>query len=159
LLTIRLPAALAKLAPGKYEIEFKLKSYNYKDAAETMSTGKFVLVMDAGAKAWYAKNEKDAYEALTKRGVTTVIASERDVAMGVVGGTNVITLVNNCGKSVWLRKASGSDKREYRLAPGQDMKYDRDTGYLEEWNFTTQRWGMLTKVWEPDSTGKAKICQ
>ena len=124
-----------------------------------MSTGKFVLVMDAGAKAWYAKNEKDAYEALTKRGVTTVIASERDVAMGVVGGTNVITLVNNCGKSVWLRKASGSDKREYRLAPGQDMKYDRDTGYLEEWNFTTQRWGMLTKVWEPDSTGKAKICQ
>lgn len=159
LFAIRLPAALAKLPEGTHEIEFRMKSYNYKDAAEAMSTGKFMLIVEAGARAWYQKNEKEAYDAFTKRGVTTVIASERDLAMGVIGGTAVITLFNNCGTSVWLRKALGSDKREYRLAPGQEMKYDRNSGGLEEWNFKTLRWGALNRVWEPDASGKAKICK
>lgn len=159
LFSTRLPAALAKLPEGIYEIDFKLKSYNYKDASEPMATGKFKLLIEAGAKAWYQKNEKDSYDALTKRGVTGVVVSERDVAMGVVGGSNVITLVNNCGRHVWLRKATGSDKREYRLAPGQEMKYDRDSGYLEEWNFGTKKWTTVSTVWAPDASGKAKICK
>jgi hypothetical protein len=156
---IRLPAALAALPEGSHEIEFKAKSYNYKDAAEPFATGKFTLVIVPGANAWYKKNEKDSYDAMTKRGVTTVIASERDVAMGVVGGTDVVTLVNNCGRSVWMRKASGSDKREYRLAPGQEMKYDRDGRYLEEWNFGTKKWNMVTRVFSTGPDGKANICK
>jgi len=158
LFSTRLPAALAKLPEGKHEIEYKVKSYNFKDAAESMAEGKFTLVIEVGAQAWYKKNEKESYDAFTKRGVTTVDVSERDLAMGVVGGKNVMTLINNCGKSVWLRKLAGSDKTEYRLSPGQDMKYDRDTGYLEEWNFTTQKWNTVSKIWEPDSKGKANIC-
>lgn len=159
LFSTRLPAALAKLPEGTHEIEYVVKSYNYKDASEAMASGKFTLVIESGASAWYKKNEKDSYDSMTKRGVSSVIASERDVAMGVVGGKSVVTLVNNCGRSVWLRKASGSDKREYRLSPGQDMKYDRDSGYLEEWNFGTKKWNTVTKVFEADSSGKAQICK
>lgn len=159
LFAYRLPAALANLAPGTHEIEFKLKSYNFKDGNDVLAASKFTLTIEAGASAWYKKNEKDAYDAFGKRGVTTVIASERDVALGVVGGKNVITLVNNCGRSVWMRKALGSDKREYRLAPGQEMKYDADGGYLEEWNFGTKKWNTVTKVWEPGPNGKANICK
>lgn len=158
LFAIRLPAALAKLPIGSHEIEFDLKSYNYRDATESIAKGKFTLVIGSEARAFYAKNEKDSYEAMTKRGVSTVTASARDVAMGVVGGTSVITLINNCGKSVWLRKSLGSDKSEYRLAPGQTMKYDRDGGYLEEWNFGTKKWSTLAKVFEADASGKANIC-
>jgi hypothetical protein len=158
LFAIRLPAALAKLSAGSHEIEFDFKSYNYKDAGESIAKGKFTLVIAADAKAFYAKNEKDSYDAMTKRGVSTVIASSRDVAMGVVGGTSVITLVNNCGRNVWLRKALGSDKTEYRLRPDQTMKYDRDSGYLEEWNFGTKKWGTLNKVFEADASGKSNIC-
>jgi len=58
-----------------------------------------------------------------------------------------------------MRKASGSDKTEYRLSPGQTMRYDRDGGYLEEWNFGTKRWTTVTKVWSPGPDGKANICQ
>lgn len=158
LFSTRLPASLAKLPEGSHEIEYKVKSYNYKDATESLAEGKFTLIIEAGAQAWFKKNEKDSYDAFTKRGVTTVDASARDVAMGVVGGKNVITLVNNCGKSVWMRKLGGSDKTEYRLAPGQEMKYDRDTGYLEEWNFTTKKWNTVSKIWEPGANGKANIC-
>lgn len=158
LFAIRLPGALAKLPAGSHEIDFDLKSYNYKDAGESIAKGKFTLVIAADAKAFYAKNEKDSYDAMTKRGVSTVTASARDVAMGVVGGTNVISLVNNCGRSVWMRRASGPDKTEYRLSPGQSMKYDRDSGYLEEWNFGTKKWNIVSKVWAADSTGKANIC-
>lgn len=158
LFSTRLPAALAKLPEGTHEIEYFVKSYNYKDAAEAMAKGKFTLVIESGARAWYLKNEKDSYDSLTKRGVSSVIASSRDVAMGVVGGTSVVTLVNNCGRSVWLRKSLGSDKREYRLSAGEEMKYDRDSGYLEEWNFGTKKWSTVTKVFQADSTGKAKIC-
>lgn len=158
LFSIRLPASLAKLPEGKHEIEYKVKSYNYKDANESMAEGKFTLVIETGAQAWFKKNEKDSYDAFTKRGVSTVDVSERDLAMGVVGGKNVITLVNNCGKSVWMRKLGGSDKTEYRLANGQEMKYDRGTGYLEEWNFTTQKWNTISKIWEPGANGKANIC-
>ena len=158
LFAIRLPAALAKLPAGSHEIDFDLKSYNYKDAGESIAKGTFTLVIGVDAKAFYAKNEKDAYDSMTKRGVSTVTASARDVAMGVVGGTNVITLVNNCGRGVWMRKALGSDKTEYRLGPGQSMKYDRDGGYLEEWNFGTKKWNTVSKVWTADATGKANIC-
>ncbi len=158
LFAIRLSAVLAKLPAGPHEIEFNFKSYNYKDAAESIAKGTFTLVIGADAKAFYAKNEKDSYDSLTKRGVSTVTVSSRDVAMGVVGGTSVITLVNNCGRSVWLRKALSSDKTEYRLAPGQDMKYDRDSGYLEEWNFKTLKWGTVSRVWSADQNGKANIC-
>lgn len=159
LFSTRLPAALAKLPAGSHEIEIQVKSYNYKDATEAIATGKFTLVIGADAKAWYQKNEKDSYDAMTKRGVTTVDVSARDAAMGVVGGRNVVTLINNCGRSVWMRKALGSDKREYRLAPGQEMKYDRDGGSLEEWNFGTSKWTLVTKDWEPGQNGKANICQ
>lgn len=158
LFAIRLPGALAKLSVGSHEIDFDLKSYNYKDAAESISKGKFTVTITAESKAFYAKNEKDSYDSMTKRGVSTVTTSARDYAMGVVGGKSVITLVNNCGRSVWMRKASGSDKTEYRLSPGQTMKYDRDGGYLEEWNFGTQKWNTVTKVWTADATGKANIC-
>ncbi|MFZ1700647.1 MAG: hypothetical protein WBO10_00790 [Pyrinomonadaceae bacterium] len=158
LFAIRLPGALGKLSAGSHEIEFDLKSYNYKDAGESIAKDKFTLTIGADAKAFYAKNEKDSYDAMTQRGVSTVTASARDVAMGVVGGTSVITLVNNCGRSVWLRKALGSDKAEYRLSAGQTMKYDRDSGYLEEWNFGTKKWATVSKVWSADSTGKANIC-
>lgn len=158
LFAIRLPAALAKLPAGSHEIEFNFKSYNYKDAGESIAKGKFTLVIGPDAKAFYANNEKDSYDAMTKRGVSLVTASARDVAMGVVGGTSVVTLVNNCGRSVWLRKALGSDKTEYRLSPGQTMKYDRDSGYLEEWNFGTRKWATVTKIWSADPTGKANIC-
>jgi len=158
LFAIRLPGALAKLPAGNHEITFDLKSYNYKDNSESIAKGKFTLTIEADAKAFYSKNEKDSYESMTKRGVSTVTASARDVAMGVVGGTSVVTLVNNCGRSVWMRKALGSDKTEYRLSPGQTMKYDRDGGYLEEWNFGTKKWNTVSKVWEADATGKANIC-
>lgn len=158
LFAIRLSGALAKLPVGSYEIAFDLKSYNYKDAGESIAKGKFTLVIGSDAKAFYAKNEKDSYDSMTKRGVSTVTASARDVAMGVIGGTNVVTLVNNCGRSVWMRKASSSDKTEYRLSSGQTMKYDRDSGYLEEWNFKTLKWATVSKVWSADSTGKANIC-
>lgn len=158
LFSTRLPAALSKLPAGTHEITFDFKSYNYKNPAESIAKGKFSLTIGPEAKAIYAKNEKESYDAMTKRGVTTVNASARDVAMGVVGGTNVITLVNNCGRSVWMRKALGSDKTEYRLAAGQTMKYDREGGYLEEWNFGTSKWTLVSKVWTADATGKANIC-
>ncbi len=159
LFAFRLPAVLADLPAGTHEIEFKLKSYNYKDAGEVMASGKFTLVTDAGARAWYKANEKDSYTALSQRGVTAVVVSERDAALGVVGGKSVVTLVNNCGRSVWMRKSGSSDKREYRLAPGQEMKYDRDGGYLEEWNFGTKKWTTVTKVFAPNAAGKANICK
>lgn len=158
LFAIRLSGALAKLRVGSHEIAFDFKSYNYKDAGESIAKGKFTLVVRPDAKTFFAKNEKDSYDSMTKRGVSTVTASSRDVAMGVVGGTSVITLVNNCGRSVWMRKASSSDKTEYRLSSGQTMKYDRDSGYLEEWNFKTLKWGTVSTVWSADSTGKANIC-
>jgi len=60
---------------------------------------------------------------------------------------------------VWLHKEVGSDKREYRLASGDEMKYDRNIGYLEERNFKTQKWGTVSKVLEPDAVGKVKICK
>lgn len=159
LFSTRLPAELAKLPEGRHEIELQLKSYNFKDATEVMAKGTFTLVIAGGARAWYQKNGNEAFEAMAKRGVTSVNVSARDAAMGVVGGTSVITLVNNCGRSVWMRKASGSDKTEYRLSPGQTMRYDRDGGYLEEWNFGTKRWTTVTKVWSPGPDGKANICQ
>lgn len=158
LFAIRLPGALSKLPAGSHEIDFDLKSYNYKDAAESIAKGKFTLMITAESKAFYAKNEKDSYDSMTKRGVSTVTTSSRVYAMGVVGGKSVITLVNNCGRSVWMRKASGSDKTEYRLSPGQSMKYDRDGSYLEEWNFGTKKWNTVSKVWTADATGKANIC-
>lgn len=159
LFAFRLPAVLAKTAPGSYEIEFVLKSYNFKDAGEPLAKGSFKLTIGAGSSAWFKTNEKDSYDALSARGVKGIVVSERDIQMGAVGGTNVITLVNNCGRSVWLRKASGSDKREYRLAPKQEMRYDRDAGYLEEWNFGTKKWTTVTKVWAPGPNGKANICK
>lgn len=159
LFATRIGSEFGKLTPGRHEIEFRLKSYNYKDGSENMAVGKFTLIVEAGAAAWYKKNAAESYDAMVKRGVTTVTASARDIAMGVVGGTSVITLVNNCGRSVWLRKALGSDKTEYRLSPGQSMKYDRDSGYLEEWNFGTRKWNTVTKVWTPGPDGKANICQ
>lgn len=158
LFAVRLPATLAKLSDGKHEIEYKLNSYNFKDGSEPVAVGKFTLLIQSGAKVWYAQNEKDAMAGFSKRGITSVNVSARDAAMGVVGGTSVVTLVNNCGKSVWLRKAIGSDKTEYRLSPGQTMKYDRDSGYLEEWNFGTKKWNTVTKVWNSDANGKANIC-
>lgn len=158
LFSTRLPAVLAKLPEGNHEIEFKLKSYEFKDGNELLVTGKFTIIIESGSRAWYQQNEKDAMAAFSKRGINSVVVSERDYAMGVVGGTSVVTLVNNCGKSVWLRKAIGSDKTEYRLAPGQTMKYDRDSGYLEEWNFGTKKWATVSKIWEPDTSGKANIC-
>lgn len=158
LFSVRLPASLAKLPEGSHEIEVKVKSYEFKNGDEMMATGKFTLVIQPGARAWYVQNEKDTMAAFSKRGITSVDVSARDYAMGVVGGTSVITLVNNCGRSVWMRRALGSDKTEYRLAPGQTMKYDRDSGYLEEWNFGTKKWNTVSKIWTSDSTGKANIC-
>jgi hypothetical protein len=158
LFSVRLPASLAKLPEGSHEIEVKVKSYEFKNGDEMMATGKFTLVIQPGARAWYVQNEKDTMAAFSKRGITSVNVSARDYAMGVVGGTSVITLVNNCGRSVWMRRALGSDKTEYRLAPGQTMKYDRDSGYLEEWNFGTKKWNTVSKIWAADSTGKANIC-
>ncbi|HRH46721.1 MAG TPA: hypothetical protein PKY82_34065 [Pyrinomonadaceae bacterium] len=158
LFSTRLPASFAKLPEGNHEIEFKLKSYEFKDGKELLASGKFTIIIESGSRAWYQQNEKDAMAAFSKRGINSVVVSERDYAMGVVGGTSVVTLINNCGKSVWLRKAIGSDKTEYRLAPGQTMKYDRDSGYLEEWNFGTKKWSIVSKIWEPDSTGRANIC-
>lgn len=157
LFSTRLPAALAKLAPGKHEIEFQLKSYGYKDASESMATGKFSILIESGAKAWFQQNERDSYDALTKRGVHGTVVSSRDIAMGATSA-NAITLVNNCGSSVWLRKSLGSDKTEYRLSPNQEMRYDPDAGYLEQWNFKTLKWNTVTKVWQPNAAGKAMIC-
>lgn len=158
LFAIRLPLSFAKLPDGKHEIEYKLNSYNYKDGSEPVAVGKFTLSIESGAKSWYAQNGKDAMTAFSNRGITSVNVSARDAAMGVVGGTSIVTLVNNCGKSVWMRKAIGFDKTEYRLSPGQTMKYDRDSGYLEEWNFGTKKWNTVTKIWTTDASGKANIC-
>lgn len=158
LFSVRLPASLAKLPEGKHEIEFKLKSYEYKNGDEPLATGKFTLSVESGSTSWFKQNEKDAMAAFSKRGITSVDVSARDAAMGVVGGTSVITLVNNCGKSVWLRKANSSDKTEYRLAPGDTMRYDRDGSNLEEWNFGTQKWSGVTKVWTVNTNGRANIC-
>lgn len=158
LFAVRLPASFAKMPVGKHEIEYKLNSYNYKDANEPLAAGKFILNIENGAQAWYLQNEKETMAAFSKRGITSVNVSVRDAAMGVVGGTSVITLVNNCGRSVWLRKALGSDKTEYRLSAGQTMKYDRDSGYLEEWNFGTRKWNTVSKIWTADASGKANIC-
>lgn len=158
LFSVRLPASLAALPEGRHEIEMKITSFNFKDGAEPLAAGNFVLVVEAGARAWYQQNSKDVMAAFSKRGITSVDVSERDAAMGVVGGKDVITLVNNCGRSVWMRKATGSDKREYRLAPGQTMLYDRDGSALEEWNFGTQKWNLVTRAFSADTGGKANIC-
>ncbi|MBK9767565.1 MAG: hypothetical protein IPP63_11400 [Chloracidobacterium sp.] len=52
--------ALAKLPVGSHEIAFDFKSYNYKDAGESIAKGKFTLVVRPDAKTFFAKNEKDS---------------------------------------------------------------------------------------------------
>lgn len=146
-----MPLGLSKLSPGTHEIQLKVKSGAYKDGSEYLATGKFTLTVDANGQAWYQKNEKDSRNAQVRKGSSAKVESYTETS-------SVITLVNNCGRSVWLRYALGSDKTEYRLGPGQTMKYNTDYGYLEEWNFGTKKWTTVKTMFKTDANGKANIC-
>ncbi len=47
---------------------------------------------------------------------------------------------NNCGRTVWLRQ---DDYKEYYLYPGDQGKFDRNNGYMEQWNFGTWEWNSV----------------
>lgn len=148
-----MPMALSRLSEGSHEMELKVKSYAYQDGASYIATGKFRLNVESGAQAWYQKNEKDARNAQLRKG------SSANILSASVETSGVITLVNNCKRNVWLRFALGSDKTEYRLGPGQTMRYNTDYGYLEEWNFGTRRWGTVKTMFSADKNGRANICK
>lgn len=148
-----MPLGLAKLSPGTHEIQLKIKSGAYKDGNDYLATGKFNLTVDATGQAWYQKNEKDSREAQLRKGSSAKILAPSTTA------TSIVTLVNNCGRSVWLRYALGSDKAEYRLSAGQTMRYNSDYGYLEEWNFGTQKWKTVSQMFSADASGKSNICK
>ncbi len=44
---------------------------------------------------------------------------------------------NNCGRVVWLRQ---DNYKEYYLYSGDEGRFDRARGYLEQWNFGTRKW-------------------
>lgn len=146
-----MPLGLSKLSPGTHEIELKVKSGAYRDGGAYLATGKFTLTVAADGQAWYQKNEKEARDAQIRRGSTAKVTSYTQTSP-------IVTLVNNCGRSVWLRYASGSDKTEYRLSAGQTMRYNSDHGYLEQWNFGTRKWNTVTNMFRADANGRANIC-
>lgn len=74
------------------------------------------------------------------------------------GGPQIVTFVNNCKMTVWLRKCIGSDKREYRLSPGATMQYDLNDSYLEQWNFSTGKWGSISYKGVTDGS-KINVCK
>lgn len=74
------------------------------------------------------------------------------------GGPQIVTFVNNCKMTVWLRKNIGSDKREYRLSSGSTMQYDLNDGYLQQWNFSTGKWGSIGYKGVTDGS-KINICK
>lgn len=149
-----MPLGLAKLNPGTHEIQLKIKSWLYKDGTGYLAIGKFNLTVEAGGQAWYQKNSKEGRDAQLRKGSSAKILSPSTTTSAVV------TLFNNCGKSVWLRYALGSDKSEYRLGLGKTMKYNSDNGYLEEWNFGTKKWTTVKTMFAaPDKNGRSNICQ
>lgn len=148
-----MPMGLSKLSEGTHEIQLKVKSYAYKDGNDYLATGKFNLTVESGGQAWYKKNEQDSRDAQLRKGSSAKILSASTT------GSSTVTLVNNCGRSVWLRFALGSDKAEHRLSPGQTMKYNSDYGYLEEWNFSTRRWTTVKNMFAADKNGRANICK
>lgn len=75
------------------------------------------------------------------------------------GGPDVVTLVNNCSRTVWLRKSIGSDKAEVRIPPGGTFKYDTNDGYLEQWNFGTLRWMSTQNFFTNRQGDKVNICK
>ncbi len=147
-----MPKGLGKLNEGTHEIQLKVKSYAYKDGGDYLAMGKFNLSVESGAQVWYQKNEQAARDAQLRKG------SSANILSASTTGSSVMTLVNNCKRSVWLRFALGSDKKEHRLGPGQTMRYNTDYGYLEEWNFGTKKWTTVKTMFSPDSSGKANIC-
>ena len=146
-----MPLGLSKLTPGTHQIELRVKSGSYKDGSSYLATGRFNLTIGPDGQAWYQKNEKDARNAQIRKGSSARVTSYTET-------TGIITLVNNCGRSVWLRYALGSDKSEYRLGAGQTMRYNTDNGYLEEWNFGTKKWNTITTMFKTDANGRANIC-
>jgi len=74
------------------------------------------------------------------------------------GGPEIVTFMNNCKSTVWLRKSIGSDKKEFRLSPGGSMQYDLNDGYLEQWNFSTGKWGSIGYKGTTDGS-KINICK
>lgn len=146
-----MPLGLSKLSPGTHEIQLKVKSGAFRDGAEYLATGKFTLTVDANGQAWYQKNEQESRNAQIRKGSSAKVTS-------YTATSPVITLVNNCGRSVWLRYALGSDKTEYRLGANQTMKYNSDNGYLEEWNFGTRKWTTVKTMFKTDANGRANIC-
>ena len=83
---------------------------------------------------------------------------DKSIFLGVLVVKHYKNVRSKGNRAIRKRKAGSSDKTEYRLSSGQTMKYDRDSGYLEEWNFKTLKWGTVSTVWSADSTGKANIC-
>jgi len=148
-----MPLGLSKLSEGKHEIQLKVKSGAFRDGTDFLAVGKFNLTVENGGQAWYQKNEKDARDAQLRKGSSAKILSPSTTT------GSVITLVNNCGRSVWLRYALGSNKNEHRLSAGQTMRYDTDYGYLEEWNFGTRKWNTVKTMFSADKDGKANICK
>lgn len=75
------------------------------------------------------------------------------------GGPDVVTLVNNCSATVWLRKSLGSDKAEVRIPSGGTFRYDTNDGYLEQWNFKTMRWSSVSDFFSNRQGDKVNICK
>lgn len=148
-----MPRGLSKLTEGTHEIQLKVKSYAFKDGNDYLVTGKFNLTVGNDGQDWYQKNEQAARDAQLRKGSSAKILAPSTTT------SITVTLVNNCGRSVWLRFALGSDKAEHRLSPGQTLKYNSDYGYLEEWNFGTKKWTTVKNMFAADKNGRANICK
>ncbi|GAB4404808.1 MAG: hypothetical protein OHK0053_30470 [Microscillaceae bacterium] len=145
--------ALAALPPGAQKLTLVAQIQYGKDKKKVVGYRNFTFNSAAGNPKYKAIAEK-----LGKR----INMSEADLNAEwweKFGGPDPVTLVNNCGRTVWLRKSIGSDKREVRIPPGGTFHYDTNEGYLEQWNFGTGRWTSVQNVFTNRQGDKCNICK
>ncbi len=147
---VEMPLAFSRLAPGTHEIEFQLKSLTYKDGEEAFAKGKFTLINDNFSQAWFAKHAQDSRD-------HRLLKSGSGNQTSVTVGTYTVTVTNNCGKTMLIRKAIGVEKTQWLLVSGQKVKLSSALlGSLEQSN--NGRWTSLPYL-TPDDKNNANLCK
>lgn len=148
--TVEYAKALAGLPAGNHNLKFVAEVQYGKDTRKVFGLRKFTYKSTAG-------NPK--YTAMIPELEKRLSMTEDELSAEhweKFGGPDPVTLVNNCGRTVWLRNTSS--EAEVYIGPGKKYTYDRNEGYLEQWNFGTMRWKIISHVFKVSRDEEVNIC-
>lgn len=122
--------ALAKLPAGTHKLKFvwEISSDNDKDIVGVRT----VTFKSDGKNLKYIKWGKETNEL-----ILLSLSEISNLAFSTSSSNDFAYYVNTCGRLIWIRQ---NGTTEYYMYPGDKIKFDRSSGYIEQWNFGTKKW-------------------